>query len=159
MAQVQLTKLVKAGLMLFGGAAFGHIGAFAASILGGAIGSVLGTLASGLGEQTIGLGLEHLRQLLQKDQNLSSIIQKALKNALNQLREQRQKEIGILPDDEDKCFKNWLNALREEKAWSDAEATKFAESSLTATEQEEQQMLWSLVRVFEKSFIVAEVVG
>ncbi|MCS3920907.1 hypothetical protein Q2T83_10975 [Fervidibacter sacchari] len=145
MVQVQLTKLMKVGLMCVGGAAFGHIGAFAASVLGGAIGSVLGTLASGLGEQTIGLGLENLRQLLQKDPNLSSIIQKALEKSLNQLREQRQKEIGILPDDEDQCFKNWLNALRGGRAWSGEEAEKIGESFLTASEQEEGQILWSLV--------------
>jgi len=145
MVQVQLTKLVKVGLMCVGGAAFGHIGAFAASVLGGAIGSVLGTLASGLGEQTIGLGLENLRQLLQKDPNLSNILQKALEKSLNQLREQRQKEIGILPDDEDQCFKNWLNALRGGRAWSGEEAEKIGESFLTASEQEEEQILWSLV--------------
>ncbi|MFA0746884.1 hypothetical protein [Fervidibacter sp.] len=65
MPQVQLTKLVKAGLMLIGGATLGHLGAFAGSVLGSVIGNALGTFASGLGEQTIGLGLEHLRQLFQ----------------------------------------------------------------------------------------------
>ena len=145
MAHVQLTKLVRAELMFISGSTFGHFGAFAGSILGGAIGSVLGTLASGLGEQTIGLGLEQLRQLFQKDPNLSSIIQKAIDNALNKLREQRQKEIGVLADDEDKCFKNWLNALKKKQAWGDEKAEEIAESFLTATEQEEQQTLWSLM--------------
>jgi len=145
MAQVQLKKLVRAGLMLVGGATFGHIGAFAGSLLGGAVGGALGTFASGLGEQIIGLGLEHIRQLFQKDPNLSNIIQRALEKALSQLREQRQKEIGILPDEEGTCFKNWLNALRKGKAWSGEEAEKIGGSFLTASEQEEEQILWSSV--------------
>jgi tetratricopeptide (TPR) repeat protein len=145
MPQVQLTKLVKAGLMLIGGATLGHLGAFAGSVLGSVIGNALGTFASGLGEQTIGLGLEHLRQLFQKDPNLSNILLKALEDALSQLREQRRREIGVLPDDEDTYFKNWLSALKKGQVWGEGEAEKVAESFLAASGQEEEQILWNMV--------------
>jgi hypothetical protein len=145
MPQVQLTKLVKAGLMLIGGATLGHLGAFAGSVLGSVIGNALGTFASGLGEQTIGLGLEHLRQLFQKDPNLSNILLKALEDALSQLREQRRREIGVLPDDEDTYFKNWLSALKKGQDWGEGEAEKVAESFLAASGQEEEQILWNMV--------------
>jgi len=147
MAQVQLTKLVRAGLILAGGATLGHLGACAASILGNVIGSVLGSIATRIAERTMDLGLEDIYKAFSSQPNstLESLLQKALENALNQLREQRQKEIGVLPDDEEKCFKNWLNALRKGKAWSDAEVKEIAERFLTASEQEEEQILWSLV--------------
>jgi hypothetical protein len=61
------------------------------------------------------------------------------------LREQRRREIGVLPDDEDTYFKNWLSALKKGQVWGEGEAEKVAESFLAASGQEEEQILWNMV--------------